>query len=526
MFKGMLSTALGVLAVTVMTFANAQQTLVEMPVNVDGTQAMIRMQEGQTPEMAAAQFARAAQLGGPEDGNEFKNLVNQLANALQQRIVERNQRAPARAVGLTVPITIDGQAVELKVYEGQSGRDAVLSFFQEYNIPENMQEEFGNQVLQIVNQRIQATMQAQQTQEPMFFLTVNVDGREMRLNHYQGQNPVVEARDFCLAIGINTDDALQQAVPPLAQRIQNVLDARKTREALFELPVTIDGGNYRMVHYEGLTALGSVLNFLQTHGVTENSVAERYIPHLVPLIESGMKEYNRRMAPQPVFTLPLTIAGNAVELPYYAGNSVDETAIAFTQRIGLKRDHPEFINTATQIAQLLQARINELAEAQKQQDTPAQPEPLFVIPVDVDGEVMRMPYFEGESPVQRAAFFCQEAYRGKLENVSTEERQSKIQDCTASLRDTVSGLLEDANKQQPQEQSTEQARETQPQPSQTDEKLSVTVNVTVGEQQIPLTLTEGQNIATVAADFCIEHGLDAQFASSLATTLSEKVATM
>lgn len=523
MFKGMLTTALGVLAVTVMTFANAQQTMVEMPVNVDGTQAMIRMQEGQTPEMAAAEFARAAQLGGPEDGNEFKNLVNQLANALQQRIAERNQRAPARAVGLTVPITIDGQSVELKVYEGQSGRDAVLSFFQEYNIPTNMQEQFGNQVLQIVNQRIQATMEAQQTREPMFFLTVNVDGREMRLNHYQGQNPVAEARDFCIAVGINTDEALQQAVPPLAQRIQNVLDARKTRQALFELPVTIDGGNYRMVHYEGLTALGSVLNFLQTHGVTQDAVAERYIPHLVPLIESGIKEYNRRMAPQPLFSLPLNIAGNAVELPYYEGNSVDETAIAFTERIGLKRDHPEFINTATQIAQLLQNRINEAATSQNQEQNADQPEPLFVVPVDVDGETMRMPYFKGESPVQRAAFFCQEAYRGKLDGLTTEDRQSKMTECTAFLRDTVNRLLEDANTQHAG--PTAQAQE-QPAAEKEEEALSLTLDVEVNGEMIPLTLTEGQNIATVAADFCIEHGLDAQFASSLATTLSEKVATI
>ena len=140
---------------------------------------------------------------------------------LSDMLATRLSAIPTPALLIRVSLTLENQPVELDLFDGQTVPEAINAFFIQYSVPASMQPELISQLEPILNERVNDFLQKQARDEKYAFtLPLNLAGQQFQLNHYDGASPLAEAQEFCIEQRI-LPELHAELIPGIAELIQN-----------------------------------------------------------------------------------------------------------------------------------------------------------------------------------------------------------------------------------------------------------------------------------------------------------------
>ncbi|OQR85188.1 hypothetical protein THRCLA_10754, partial [Thraustotheca clavata] len=267
----------------------------------------LELHRGESIENAALSFMETNGLiENGIDSERSQQVIQQLAGMIRER-------AP-KDVHITLPLTVDGSISDLILYKNEEPHDAVARFLRESTLSEELKTQAHPQILSMLQQRLQE--EAAPKQEPMFTIDLTIDGQAATVEHYEGQDPLAEAREFARRLEITNEEFLQRLLPQVANMIQTRLEGMAAPKELFSMPLTVNGQSVVLVHYENSSPTQSAMNFLTQQGLTDTATVDAYLPQLVEMIDREIAQRATPTTREPLFSLPITIGSMSHQLNY------------------------------------------------------------------------------------------------------------------------------------------------------------------------------------------------------------------
>lgn len=476
-----------VLAATLCFASVYSKVLVSMPVTIDGIQRDLNLMQGETAQMAATSFAETY---GLDKSEQFAQVVNQLSTMLTKEI-EKSDTAERL---LHIPLTLDNQQVHLDMYDGQTINEALDNFFSTYTINPTTQQELRPQLETVLHQHVNEFLAQQaQNQNPNYAFTMplTLGSEKFEIHHYANQNPIDEARLFCMKQNIRSD-LHEQLIPKIAELIQAEIVKLQSPVILTTVPVAINNQQFNMNHYEGSAPIDTAIQFLKERGLTEATI-QQYIPQLVGLIERHLAAIPAQETP--VLSMPVIVNQQELELQHYAMNQPEQTARMFLKRHGLETD-PQFQQLTQQLTQMIQQQLEQRAAS----------EPLFTLPIKLGDSTHDLKYYDGQDAETTAQAFCTEKNVHFLDKTDTSKTEAEqLQVCTSFLTDTIVSVLKKLQAEA--------------------EKLLFTLDIDLGQGQVAkLPFYSGNDPDQVATEFCQQTGIGQDNAANIAQAIRNQIA--
>ena len=486
------------LALSFLLTCMAQDVMLSVPVNIDGISHDLSIHRGETPVMAASSFAQTKGLMAREDAN---GIIAQLSDMLKERLAQKVSEMESKQVLFTVPIAINGQDTILDVHDGDTMSDLINMYVTKYSIEQEYYTELIPQLETVIQARFQKYMTEQATEVApkwLFTLPLNLAGEQFEIAHYEGQDPMAEARIFCKENQIRPE-LVEEIVPQIAQMIAAQMSKSSAAPsmpsmpaALFSVPITINDQEFELIHYEGYRPLDSVVNFLNERGVTDAATQQEYAPQLLSILTQRLE--TNEAQPTPVFSIPLVIGEAQVDLHYFEGQDPEELATAFADQNGL-RGNPDFEAIVEQISVLVRNEMTARNLVVPGDITPLSQEPLFTIPINWNSTVHELHFFAQQVPDVVAFDFC----KSKLDILTDSSDESVIlttlNECAHFITETIASVLERLEKEA----------------SENTVKALFTLDINIGNGQMAsVPFFAGNDPQTVATEICTRFSLDVE----------------
>jgi len=440
-------------------------------------------------------------------------------------------------------------------------------------------------------------------QGAIFSVPINLGGNPYEVSFLPGQNPTEATSKFVETSGLNIDASVAGQIAQLTVDYINkdpaLVDLYNTgmnppkpeapveaKEApLFVIPVQISGQQLEFAFYDGDNGNSAIARFLLQIGVTNKRDQEALYPDLMGLAEDGIKNFNEgrakaaaaeAAAPQPMFTVPITVGGVVQEVAHFDGASADAEAQAFCESNGFT------VDAVDQLRQCMEVVVGQMqdtyAAMQQAAVTPEPKRALFTLPVTVGGAERTLTFFSGTTPRDSAATFCNEnglatdpaleqylvalegAIVGRIDALTAESAAvgAALFEIPVSI-DGADQMLVYHENDTPQSRATSfcdehwgtikaglnaggkrsdievaecvtvisdtisnMALKTSQQQAQ-DRKLILSIPVLVDDQNIPMKLFEGEQPIAVAEAFIAQYSLNPMLVSVLADAMSEEL---
>lgn len=347
-----------------------------------------------------------------------------------QLCLEGYERSRSADAILTVPVTVDGNVEDLRLFEGESYEDAATAFARTNGL---MNLKDPNKVQQIVQQLsgiLKDRSMAMQSAEPtpsetesertvQLTIPLTIDGSSTQLVKYKEENSQDAVNRFFSTLTL-TEDVKAQLVPQLLSLIQTRLEEIQVRkEELFSFTVTIDGKDTVVRHYQDGNPEEEAMDVLRALNMDLITMQ-----HLAPQIKAeitkrlGMGGLSEAQSHENVisdshrelFTVQVTINGIAADLAHNEGDTLEETASSFLHKHGII-DEESVQTYMPQLIDILRARLDAL-QVKQEESSPVEPtshdpkslveeqafpEPFVIINVQVeDGHEALLRYYEGD----------------------------------------------------------------------------------------------------------------------------------
>jgi hypothetical protein len=494
--------------------------LVTMPIQLDGGVKNLQLMRGETIEDAAVSFARNHGLLANSDAARVRAVVDQLSGMLRGHIAETQgtqaatpaEAAPKPTVQLSMDLTINGVTRELKKFEGESVETAVERFLYEGELTMSAMRELYPQVVDIVLAKLE---QLHPARKELFSFTLTIDGREATARHFEGGNPMEEARETFRSVGITDNAYIEQLAPQIASEINRRIAATQAPERpptppaqpsvqspphskeLFSVPLTVNERPTILVHYEGYTSHESAVRYLNENGLASADSVDRMLAQLIPIIDNRIAEIAQEKAlqeaavraeaeadarvaaeetarvaakRQPRVSLSVGVGNDqTATLEYFEGDSVERTVELFLKQVGMP-EGPAFTQSAVQLADAVRVQLaveqSESTPPQQQTEevsatTATRAEPYVQLPVTLGGRVFDLLYFEGEQIATTANTFCVEKYEIVRTELGMQFDGEQLLECKTMLEKTLHNLIA---QKQAQQQRQQQQNEPQSEP--------------------------------------------------------------
>ncbi|RHY42436.1 hypothetical protein DYB34_005895 [Aphanomyces astaci] len=508
----------------------AGEVLVSLPVNVDGNLKNLQLLRGETFERAALSFMELN--GLVADGVESQrsqDVIAQLASMLREKVTEQ-QPAPPKEIVVTVPLTIDGVESSLTLFRDEPISDAVSRFLRDSALTEEFKLEAAPQLLQVLANKV-AELNAP-AQEPQFSFDISIDGQSAVVQHFQGADPLVEAREFAARVGVTDETFLGQLLPTVAKEIQKRIDeltqpqTTPSQTELFSVPLTVNNQAVVLVHYEGWTPTQSALSFLNQNGITDPNTVNEYLPQLIEVLDNQVRQLADAQAaavPQqataaaptrsPLLSVPITIGDQVHQLTYYQGDSLDLTAQLFLEAHGLT-NNPNYAAFVTELSLTLRKGIQELDQQMAVNTSPK--EPLFQLPITLGGATYDLAYYDHENPGAVATEFCTSKIPALTASFGRAVTDDEVQQCKVYIFQTITRVVDELaaqSVQSPVQVPVEKA------------PLLFTLDIDLGEgRNAALPFHDGDNAVDVANQFCERNNVDVENVPMLVEEIRKQVA--
>ncbi|KAF4319150.1 hypothetical protein BBO99_00006733 [Phytophthora kernoviae] len=536
-----------------------------MPITIDGTLKNLQLLRGESFEDAATAFARSNGLMAATDDPKVQAVVDQLSGLLKDKmqeveVAEASQETPKEtlpSVQLSMPLTIDGYTGDLLKYETETPEAAVERFLNASGFSMDIMREVYPQLVTLVNRKLE---ELQPPRRELFAFTLSLDGRELIVRHFENGIPMDEAVETLRGIGLSDGEFMDRVAPQIANQIVNEIANRQhaaatsaqaagisTQEApqqatepgsqqqppqrreMFSEPLTLNNQPAIMIHYEGSTARETAMRFLSENGINDDATINTLVPQLVDIVD------------------------NQANLDYYEGDNVEATAQRFLVGVGLGQSEL-FNDNVVQLSALVRKNLADLeqqqaqASLQEQVTQPTQPEPLFVLPVTLSGNIYNLEYFEGQEPNYAANKFCVEKHETVRAELGVDFDGDQLLACQNVLVTSIRNILEERQQSRARpEQQTEAPVKTQGEkqgeaktegqapavsPKQTEPEAPVnprgillfTLDLDMGDgTSIQLPFHRNDSPKELAAAFCTKNKLDQENAPALVDAMEAQL---
>ncbi|KAG9415028.1 hypothetical protein AC1031_008452 [Aphanomyces cochlioides] len=481
-----------------------QEVLVSIPLTLGGVESTLTLSRGQSVIDAVERF-----LGGFSIADADRNQVRgELQQLLSNKVAELNS---AREAILTIPLTIAGADLRLTLFEGEQPSDAITRFLDEARLSPDARAQARPQLDQLISTRLAELRQTRQ--EPVFEFDLTIDGRATTVRHFEGVDPLVEARAFAASLGITNEDVLTRFLPQVASEIQKRIDGLSTqaeaKKELFSIPLTVNNQAVVLVHYQGMTPTESAVNFLQQNGITDANVVDSYLPQIVELINSRLGQEETR---KPLVSFPITIGDREQTCNYFEGDSPEVTAQLFLEANGLT-NNPNYAAFVQEISLRIRKGVEEIQAAA----AAAKPrEPLFTLPMKLGDETFDIAYHKDEDPAAIATEFCTSKMTALSSAMGRTVAAEEMQQCKVVVFQTLTRALDEMEAKAvvpPQVASTE-AKE-----------LLFTLDIDLGEgKNAALPYYAGDDEVDVATQFCVRNNVDEEAVPVLIEAIRNQLA--
>ncbi|ETW01600.1 hypothetical protein H310_06240 [Aphanomyces invadans] len=431
------------------------EVLVSLPVNIDGSLKNLQLLRGESVERAALSFMEMN--GLVADGVESQRsqeYIAQLASMLREKVAEQ-QPVPSKEIVVTIPLTINGVDTALTLFREEPHNDAVSRFLRDAPLTEDDKVQVAPQLLQLLQTKV-AELNAP-TEEPQFSFTITIDGQPSVVQHFEGSDPLVEARAFAARLGITNENFLARLLPQVASEIQKRIDeihpppptmtehfsvpltVNNQAVVLLSLPITIGDQVHPLDYYEGDSPDLTAQLFLEAHGLTNNPNYAAFVQDLSLSIRRGLQDLQQQQAAstspkEPLFQLPITLGQKTYDLSYYDQENPGAVANEFctskihdlSTSLGRAVTDEELQQCKVYIYQTITRVVDELAASTASEsvqqpaavvEAPVQKRHLFTLDIDLgEGKNAGLPYHEGDDAAAVATQFC-ERNNVELENV-------------------------------------------------------------------------------------------------------------
>lgn len=206
---------------------------------------------------------------------------------------------------------------------------------------------------------------------------------EVPMQQLRSPGPVAVANAFLRSRGFGERKEFPELVSALAQvlvsRYNEIVEQRQQtakqaqRRILAEVPITLeDGKDVRMVHYEGSTAVDTVVGFCREAGITEEAVAQRLLAALQTKLQAMDDTASQK---QEAIALPIDFGnGRVVQFLYnpQVHKSVEVAVSGFLQQNGIRPGSDLFSNFASILVQQITERLAAQAKSAVRQAANAQ----------------------------------------------------------------------------------------------------------------------------------------------------------
>ncbi|KAG7394016.1 hypothetical protein PHYBOEH_005906 [Phytophthora boehmeriae] len=526
---------------------------------------------------------------------------------------QETQKEPVPSVQLSMPLTIDGYSGDLLKYETETPEAAVERFLYASGFSMEVMREVYPQLVTLVNRKL---AELQPPRRELFAFTLSLDGREIVVRHFEDGIPMDEAVETLRGIGLSDGEFMDRVAPQIANQIVNEIANRQQsaaaseqaagtptyeqpqqatepvtqqqppqRRELFSEPLTLNNQRAIMIHYEGSTARETAMHFLSENGINDDATINTLVPQLVDIVDvrvaallqqeaqaaqeqaqaaaaraESQRQESLLQQRQPLLTLPIQLGEqNQVNLDYFEGDNVEATVQRFLVGVGLGQSEL-FNDNVAQLSALVRENLAALEQQrsqtmqQEQTAQPTQPEPLFVLPVTLSGNVYNLEYFEGQEPNYAANKFCVEKHEtvraelgvdfdgdqllacqnvlvNSIRNILQERQQSESTQQEQQFEAPVKSAQGQAQGEAQGEVKTEEQTPAEPSkhaeaetPANPRGVLLFTLDLDMGDgTSIQLPFHRNDNSKELAAAFCTKHKLDQENAPALVEAMEAQL---
>ena len=183
--------------------------------------------------------------------------------------------------------------VPMLVYEGDNALLVAQEFAAKYGLAEDIVPGLQEAIVNHHNTKV-----APPEKKLLYDLKVTVDGKEVPMLVYEGDNALVVAQEFAAKHGLAED-----MVPKLQEAVVNHHNTQAERKPLYSLNVNLgERGEVPMLVYEGDNALVVAQEFAAKYGLAEDIVPK--------LQEAIVNHHNTKVAPaekKPLYSIPVNL---------------------------------------------------------------------------------------------------------------------------------------------------------------------------------------------------------------------------
>ena len=342
----------------------------------------------------------------------------------------------------SVTISVDQTDAQLTVFEDQHPRDAALQFAQRHGLDASVVESLSERVQNQLDDHYNA-------KGPAFTVEIAVDDKPVNLYHFDGQDPVAEARSFCVTYKFD-----QGCTQELSAILRQKMDASTANTPEFSVPVQINGNEIMMKYFTGQTADDAAWAFCVENGLTEDPSRDEYIKVLGDVIRQRLEESAAQAQPaqsdqQLEFSVPININEKEIMMKYFTGQTAEDAAWAFCVENGLTEDpsRDEYMKVlSSAIRQKLSEQSSEgdfqtgAPSPDRQQLETDGVSPLFTLPVEVNDTFHDLVFYQGEQPSSVARDFCTDTWVNVQAHLESTEVELEVSECTSFLEDTITSI--------------------------------------------------------------------------------------
>mmetsp|Transcript_11250 Transcript_11250/g.22412 ORF Transcript_11250/g.22412 Transcript_11250/m.22412 type:complete len:400 (-) Transcript_11250:111-1310(-) len=260
------------------------------------------------------------------------------------------------------------------------------------------------------------------------------------------------------------------------------------QDVMLSVSVSANGEDLSMTLLRGESPLQAAYRFVQEHpalGAAVEPGTDQATPMTIQLAEillQRLQEQETQKAQPPELMASFPVVrddGAAVNFEHYKGNDVALEAQEFCQvnipALELGQCVGQLLNGAQQV--MLQREREEQEQASKA----AEKKVVLEVPIDVNGETMRLGLREGDDSSSASDFFCRSLNLGDQDYAI----------CVSSVQPLIDAKIRDFMAQQQQQQ--QQAQSGPP---------LFEIPIQIGDRLLPMAFTLGENPADTTIRFC------------------------
>nr|CCA16017.1 conserved hypothetical protein [Albugo laibachii Nc14] len=420
---------------------------------------------------------------------------------------EGHERSGSTDVVLTVPVTVDGNVEDLRLFEGESYEDAATAFARTNGLMNLKDPNKAQQIIQQLSSLLKERALGLQSSEPtlddnvsertvQLTIPLTIDGSSTQLVKYKEENAEHAVTRFFSSFSL-TEDTQAQLVPQLLSLIQTRLEEIQSRKReLFSFTVTIDGKDTVVRHYQDGNPeeeAHDVLKALDMDAMTIQELSSQIEAEILKRVNAQSSETSMATPQRELFSVQITINDVATNLVHNEGDALEESASLFLNKHGIT-DEESVQSYMPQLLDILRAKLEALQPSQEETKSTVHDknsflkeeviaEPFVTINVQLEeGREALLRYYEGDDIGATVKYFLE-----SFEIAEDELYQQNFQHLVNLLKDRVKARLEELSQAEKHQSTT-----------------MFTVPVSLGGIKHIFEYHEGQEPLRAVSNFCRE----------------------